>query len=453
MTIRIQPEYARKERLWRVIRRARQIISVLVVIGTVMILAAPSFTGWLVDHEKANLRSRGEPTTLEEVIPRVPVGKPNAADLYQKASYLLRETSEDYDSVIEPQWSVKDKKWLLRARAFVAKNADALLLIEKASRIPDCAFKVDWGGDPETMPRPPHYNYLRSAVRILAVRGVVLAADGRADEALASCATALRIADHIKIDPGTLSQLFSHALQNIAMRSLEAVLSSSDPSPKACQALISQLNAVDPRKSLIWGLRSERVLSERTALSAARKAVLVTYGWVSYLAGAVANVNDLLYLRDIQREIDAARLPWVDAARKGNEIMSDTEHRPLIVGLMSNFTMPFIVDMIEIHWRAAAQLYACQTALAVKVYYYEHGTFPKSLEELGRVGLHSTADPFSGRQFRYKVTSNGFVVWSVGPDMDDDGGRKLDRKTLKGISEAEYQRRHWDYDVPFQVGE
>jgi len=44
-------------------------------------------------------------------------------------------------------------------------------------------------------------------------------------------------------------------------------------------------------------------------------------------------------------------------------------------------------------------------------------------------------DPFDGRQLRYRRLEPGFLVYSIGPDETDDGGKQ--RRPVKGSAGAE----------------
>ena len=49
-----------------------------------------------------------------------------------------------------------------------------------------------------------------------------------------------------------------------------------------------------------------------------------------------------------------------------------------------------------------------------------HGAFPLSLEDLEGT---SEIDPFTGEPFIYRLTDDGFTLYSAGLDRDDDGGK------------------------------
>ncbi|HEX8551612.1 MAG TPA: hypothetical protein VF681_08660 [Abditibacteriaceae bacterium] len=66
-------------------------------------------------------------------------------------------------------------------------------------------------------------------------------------------------------------------------------------------------------------------------------------------------------------------------------------------------------------------------ALALRAFRVENGTYPTRLDELMSGYLKAVpADPFGGgEKLRYKRTANSYVLWSIGPDGKDDGGKPV----------------------------
>jgi hypothetical protein len=62
-------------------------------------------------------------------------------------------------------------------------------------------------------------------------------------------------------------------------------------------------------------------------------------------------------------------------------------------------------------------------------YKQKHGTFPPDLQALGAQDL---VDPFTGKPLIYRPEPNGFLLYSAGPDLTDDGGADYDYKKTKG---------------------
>ncbi len=58
-----------------------------------------------------------------------------------------------------------------------------------------------------------------------------------------------------------------------------------------------------------------------------------------------------------------------------------------------------------------------------------NGRFPKNLDELVPNYLPALpVDPFDGQPLRYKPLEKGCVIYSIGKDRHDDGGRERPRR-------------------------
>jgi hypothetical protein len=78
----------------------------------------------------------------------------------------------------------------------------------------------------------------------------------------------------------------------------------------------------------------------------------------------------------------------------------------------------------ELAFRARADYEGLLTVIAVKRYHLEKGSHPPDLETL----VHNEyldklpMDPYSGAPLVYRPTTDGFTLYSVGPNFADDGG-------------------------------
>lgn len=83
-----------------------------------------------------------------------------------------------------------------------------------------------------------------------------------------------------------------------------------------------------------------------------------------------------------------------------------------------------IAQCIRLGWRGKADAHATVTMLAVLTYEAQKGRLPQSLEELVEEGLLDCVpmDPYSDGPLVYRVTGEGFTLYSVGEDFLDDGG-------------------------------
>jgi len=73
----------------------------------------------------------------------------------------------------------------------------------------------------------------------------------------------------------------------------------------------------------------------------------------------------------------------------------------------------------------SAEIGLQRVALALKAHKYEHGSYPPDLDSLqSRLRELLPKDPFSGHRFRYRRQGKGFTVYSIGPDLADNGGNQ-----------------------------
>ena len=63
------------------------------------------------------------------------------------------------------------------------------------------------------------------------------------------------------------------------------------------------------------------------------------------------------------------------------------------------------------------------------------GEFPESLEQLHEViPWELREDPFSGEDFIYRREGDGYLIYSIGPDLQDDGGAPFNyQERINGI--------------------
>lgn len=80
------------------------------------------------------------------------------------------------------------------------------------------------------------------------------------------------------------------------------------------------------------------------------------------------------------------------------------------------------------HRMASARLRLLAVELALRCYQSEHGRAPAKLDELVPAYLkHVPLDPFNGQPVIYRPQGEDWLLYSVGPDGVDDGGKRAGR--------------------------
>jgi hypothetical protein len=106
---------------------------------------------------------------------------------------------------------------------------------------------------------------------------------------------------------------------------------------------------------------------------------------------------------------------------------------------------PAFARVFTIELKAVARLRAAAAGLAVQRYRLAEGTLPESLAELVPTYLDTVPkDPFDGDDMRYEKLAAGFVVYSIGEDLSDDGGKEEPPR-------AKRRRGRGNYDITFIV--
>jgi hypothetical protein len=107
--------------------------------------------------------------------------------------------------------------------------------------------------------------------------------------------------------------------------------------------------------------------------------------------------------------------------------------------------MPALGRVTTSDIRGIAQLRAGRVGLAIQRYRLAEGKLPDALARLVPTYLDAVPkDPFDGNDLRYKELETGFVVYSIGEDGSDDGGKEEPPKRKRGTEPA-------NWDVTFTV--
>ncbi|GAI98102.1 unnamed protein product [marine sediment metagenome] len=87
--------------------------------------------------------------------------------------------------------------------------------------------------------------------------------------------------------------------------------------------------------------------------------------------------------------------------------------------------------------RLDARLGNAEQTFALKIYKVKHGEYPAELSQLlPDILPELPKDPYTGEEYCYHKVAEGFVIYSLGQNLQDDGGVSHEKKKWKG-----------DYDI------
>ena len=85
---------------------------------------------------------------------------------------------------------------------------------------------------------------------------------------------------------------------------------------------------------------------------------------------------------------------------------------------------PSMERAIWLYGRGLAEARSTQIAIMIERYRRANGKLPEALADLIPVYAESLPlDPFTGKDLIYKQEDTGYVVYSVGEDLEDQGGK------------------------------
>jgi hypothetical protein len=144
--------------------------------------------------------------------------------------------------------------------------------------------------------------------------------------------------------------------------------------------------------------------------------------WVDY--------DRRFYLSVLGRLIEAAREPWpkklVTAKQVSAElsrIVYDGSEQERLKHLATLLLMPAANAVFDATGRTIATRDAMLVILAVEQFRRRNGELPRSLDQLVPTFITSVPnDPFDGQPLRYRLDSDQYLVYSIGDNLEGDGG-------------------------------
>jgi hypothetical protein len=121
--------------------------------------------------------------------------------------------------------------------------------------------------------------------------------------------------------------------------------------------------------------------------------------------------------------IEAAKLPYHQAKADLGKIDQDIVNAPRY-RIISKMLLPALTRSHLNEAQHEAKIGLAQLALGLKIYKAEKGNYPDTLADLVPGILPELPkDPFTGRDFVYKREGEGFLLYSLGQNAKDEGGK------------------------------
>jgi hypothetical protein len=160
---------------------------------------------------------------ISTALPPAPSADDNAAPLYQRAfaSLTADKKLDESDSPFKDPLTADVASG--EVTAILARHAATLDLLRRATDKPGCRFDRDWSR-PSIDMLLPEVQEMRRAARLLTLNARRAAADGDAEQALADVVLIHRLGMHAASEPILISGLVGQAIDALALQTLADVL-------------------------------------------------------------------------------------------------------------------------------------------------------------------------------------------------------------------------------------
>jgi hypothetical protein len=325
----------------------------------------------------------------------------------------------------------------------VGANREALQLFSQGAKFDQSRYAVDLSlGIEATF---PHLSGMKAAAQVLGLAAVLHAEANDAKSSAGDLSSALALATSLRAEPYLFSQLVRGHVVSIALAGLEQAVNRARWSDEALAEVFGALEKMENYEAKGESF-SRGVIGDRVAMMALLAnpqkflELLPVLGadlpperrnrMAESLQGGKLQAEAHLFEQTTMKLMEARQQPFPDRLRADDLVcrqIADAESKQLV-----------LIDFLLSGWKTGAakeaeclaSLRLGLTAIALEQFraVHEH-RYPATLSELTPSLFAATpTDPYDGHPLRYKPKDDGYVLYSIGPDLKDDFGQGLKGK-------------------------
>lgn len=382
---------------------------------------------------------------MQSVAPPQPLLDDDAAPLYLQALASL-----DADDVLTgPESPLSSATHVDVASAAVAdllaRHAGTLDVLRRAADRPGCRFVRDWSR-PSLAMILADVASVRQAARLLAIAARRRAADGDMTAALADVVRLRRMAMHVAAEPLLISGLIVAVVDTTSLETLVAILPAVTPADAAAaESAIDDLvrGPVSFQRHIIgeeaFGLAAIASLAdgsladdENLQLPPLPRGAMILFRCFSLPNDLAAYTSCMRQSRALLERADMPRSTFRELDREAEMVLTESmsPRKSVLVGMVG----PAIHVSLKAQASNRARHRAAEVLLAATRARLKTGSLPESIDSLVPAFLIALpADPYRDQgPLTVKIDAAGWLVYSVGPDGEDDGGPPQDSEHVDG---------------------
>jgi len=373
---------------------------------------------------------------LTSVSPAIAYPPDNAAVLYYKAFIMIQEPSKDVQKMMADlrEGKIKPNDEI---RQCLQDNRNVIEFAETAAGVRDC----DWGYDISKGfdVLLPELSKIRMTAFLLTAKAQILAEEGDYKAALGKCLTIHRMARHVG-DRMLISYLVGNSLNALANKRIGDILSGMPDDVETLKWLKNQIFDITSRANTLKGaMSSEREIAFQQIRKENIGTILDslgdgTDGMSKESIEKVRNGDEEFfrasreyysnYVTTVQLALD---LPYPQSHKQLEQLSEQAEKQAVDnpAASLSAALWPAAMRICTLNVKTGTHSNALKAALDIYIVKAGTGRLPDTLP----AGL--PRDLFSGKDFEYEKTKDGFILRCRGKDLDKDEIFKYEFKVPK----------------------
>jgi len=418
------------KRFLKAFRFAAILFGGLIAVGLIYYAISNWRASVRLENTIARLRAAGDPVALADLArPPIPPEEnaftflkraeadikaiDNEVSAAETAEFEAQRELEDEFGLATPE-SANDDAFtspavLAAMRAALAAYPKTVPLLLQASRCPDFDSQLDVHVAPGSYTAEiiEVVSLVRGAVRVLNYQAQVELSDGRAEDALQSALAIMRLSRLYDHEPTMVVSLVSIACLNVGVRAANDALRFGPISEANQKEIDDELAQQLPIEAAQHTLTTERAYM----LEHYRDFFGQGIGWLPYLKNDACNSVELI---DALIEILPLGIASSTTDPKIHEIMARS-------GVMTGLLESGLQAYLGAVRRQLATLRSLRILAALSRNKFSPDAPVPKLDELG-LPTSEIVDPFNDEPMRLKKLPEGWLIYSVGADLKDDGG-------------------------------
>ncbi|MBX9582949.1 MAG: hypothetical protein K2X87_21800 [Gemmataceae bacterium] len=410
-----------------------------------------------------------------EYFQRLGVDPPPAAgdyfvDLTKFARDRLEVEPEEFQALYDQQTRASRRPWtakdLPQIAAWLAANEKPLAVVVDATERPayynPLVSRRDQDGKPTGLMGAllPSVQKCREVVLALTARAMLRLGEGKADAAWADLLACHRLGRLVGRGGTLIEALVGYALDAVATNATLGYLDAAGPTADQLRGRLKDLQALPPIPPIdrqldvgeryfyldaLQGIRTGRLDFDGKMLGEAERKGLAMIDWKPAeemgrrLYDRMAAAARLPTRAERLRELEAIEAEVAERVKKyrprEDNLLARLLAKPktpaevgeAIGNTLTGLLLPALGKMVDTRDRATQVERNLSVAFALAAYRADHGKYPAALADLAPGYLKEVPDDlFSGKPLVYRPAADGYLLYSIGPNGKDDGGRSPD---------------------------